>query len=359
MTIGQRKEKFISLGRFLGQFGPKESKKEEKIPFNDPFFERLEDQIQASVHHNGWFTRENVVFALQQWSKALTAANLDKWLAPYNLRETSPRTVGIIMAGNIPMVGFHDFLSVLISGNKVKAKQSSNDKLLLPVIADYLIALAPEWKDFIHILPGKDQGGRLENYDAVIATGSNNTARYFEYYFADKPSIIRKNRNSVAVLTGSETKEELGLLGEDIFRYYGLGCRNVSKLYVPEGYSFENFFRAIYPWNPIINQAKYANNYDYNKAVYLMSLFKLQENGFLILKEDASFGSPIATLFYQTYSDLSDLKAELESHKDSIQCVVTRNVHENEIPFGKTQQPELWDYADNVDTMDFLLELSN
>lgn len=358
MTIRQRKEKFISLGRFLAQFGPEGNKKEEDIPNNDPFFERLEQQINAAVHHNGWFTRENIVFALQQWSQALTAENLDKWLAPYNLRENHPKAVGIIMAGNIPMVGFHDFLSVLISGNKVKVKQSSNDKLLLPVLADYLIALAPKWKDYIHFIPGKDQGGKLENYDAVIATGSNNTARYFEYYFAGRPSIIRKNRNSVAVLTGNETKEELSRLGEDIFRYYGLGCRNVSKLYVPEGYSFEHFFRAIYPWNPIINQAKYANNYDYNKAVYLMSLFKLQENGFLILKEDTSFSSPIATLFYQTYSDLSALREELHSQQDAIQCVVARDVHEKEIPFGKTQHPGLGDYADNVDTMEFLLGLT-
>ena len=191
----------------------------------------------------------------------------------------------------------------------------------------------------------------------MIDTGSNNTARYFEYYFKEKPSIIRKNRNSVAILTGKESEEELSLLGEDIFRYYGLGCRNVSKLYVPEGYNFDSFFKAMYPWNPIINQAKYANNYDYNKAVYLMSLSKLLENGFLILKEDENFGSPIAVLFYETYSDMDSLTRELADKKESIQCIVGNNGFEGEVPFGKTQQPQLWDYADNVDTLEFLSKL--
>ncbi|SDL14720.1 Acyl-CoA reductase (LuxC) [Salinimicrobium catena] len=355
MTIEERKEKFVSLGKFLGQFTAEGIFEKENIPHNDQFFARMKDTIEAAVHHNGWFTRENVLFSLDQWSRALTSENLDQWLKPYGLSEVQPKTVGLIMAGNIPLVGFHDFLSVLISGHKVLVKQSSNDKLLLPVIADYLIALAPEWKEKIQFLSDSSEGAsKMKDYDAVIATGSNNTARYFEYYFAGKPSIIRKNRSSVAVLTGEESAEELAALGEDIFRYYGLGCRNVSKLYVPENYDFDAFFKAMYSWNPIINQAKYANNYDYNKAVYLMSQFKLLENGFLILKEDKSFGSPIATLFYETYSDKEELKKELEARKENIQCVVSQELFENEVDFGKTQQPNLWDYADNVDTLQFL-----
>lgn len=355
MTIEQRKDKLVILGHFLGQFSTIGVEKRKGVPQNDPFFERLLERIASAVHHNGWFTKENVLFALEQWSAALTRENLDKWLAPYSLDPVEPKTVGLILAGNIPLVGFHDFLSVLISGHKVLVKQSSNDQLLLPVIADYLMAIAPEWKDFIEFLPSSSEGpSKMENYDAVIATGSNNTARYFEYYFAGKPSIIRKNRNSVAILTGNETTEELEALGEDIFRYYGLGCRNVSKLYVPENYDFDAFFRAMYAWNPIINQAKYANNYDYNKAVYLMSQFRLLENGFLILKEDMSFGSPIATLFYEKYSDLSALKKDLESKTEKIQCIVAKDLFENEVDFGKTQHPELWDYADNVDTLEFL-----
>ncbi len=355
MTIEQRIEKLETLGRFLGQFKISGIEKQTGIPENDPHFENLKEKIKVSVHYNGWFTLENVLFSLEQWRTALTTPNLEKWLSEYNFSDVSTKTIGLIMAGNIPLVGFHDFISVLVSGHKALVKQSSNDRLLLPVIADYLIAIAPEWKDSIEFLPDSSEGvSKMTNYDAIIATGSNNTARYFEYYFSKKPSIIRKNRNSVAVLTGEESTEELAALGEDIFRYYGLGCRNVSKLYVPENYDFDPFFMAIYYWNPIINQAKYANNYDYNKAVYLMSLYKLLENGFLILKEDKSFSSPIATLFYENYSDLEGLKAELQEKNEQIQCVVANGFAEDEVPFGKSQHPELWDYADNVDTLTFL-----
>ena len=357
MTIEQRRENLESLGWFLNQFKRSGIEKDESLPHNDPHFDLLKEKIEAAVHYNGWFNLENVLFSLEQWSLALTRENLQKWLSDYNFNEVQPKTIGIIMAGNIPLVGFHDFLSVLVSGHKALVKQSSNDKLLLPVIANYLIAIAPEWQEKIEILPDSaDSASKMTNFDAVIATGSNNTARYFEYYFAEKPSIIRKNRNSVAVLTGDETPEELSALAEDIFRYYGLGCRNVSKLYVPQNYSFNSFFEAMYHWNPIINQAKYANNYDYNKAVYLMSQFQLLENGFLILKEDSSLSSPIATLFYEQYKDIDALKKELESRIEEIQCVVGKDIMEEEVSFGETQQPKLWDYADNVDTLSFLTQ---
>ena len=217
MTIEERKEKFVILGKFLGQFSTEGIVEKEGIPHNDRFFASMQEKIESAVHHNGWFTKENVLFSLEQWSRALTPENLDRWLSPYDLDVKEPKTVGLIMAGNIPLVGFHDFLSVLISGHKVLVKQSSNDQLLLPVIADYLIALAPEWKDNIRFLSDPSEGAsKMKDYDAVIATGSNNTARYFEYYFAGKPSIIRKNRNSVAVLTGKESAEELAALGEDL-----------------------------------------------------------------------------------------------------------------------------------------------
>lgn len=351
MTIEQRKEKFVLLGNFFSQF----PEKQENRGNIEPFYSALTENINRSVHYNGWFTRENILFAIKQWSCALTRENLDHWLRPYQFGKTNSKTVGIIMAGNIPLVGLHDFLSVLISGHKVLVKQSSNDKLLLPVIADYLISIAPEWKDQIEFVP--DTGEKMKNFDAIIATGSNNTARYFEYYFRGKPSIIRKNRNSVAVLTGKETREELSALGEDIFRYFGLGCRNVSKLYIPENYDFDPFFETIFPWGSLINNAKYANNYDYNKAVYLMSEFKLLDNGFLILKEDENFGSPIATLFYEKYRDQESLKDNLESKKEEIQCIVSRGFVKDEVAFGKSQAPQLWDYADGVDTLDFLKSL--
>ncbi|MFV8225930.1 acyl-CoA reductase [Christiangramia aquimixticola] len=352
MTIDDHKSHLVNLGKFLGQFQLTNSLLNPDIPGSEKFFQEMEQKIDASIHYNGWFNRENIVFSLQQWSKALTPENIQIWLDKYNFSNSGGKTVGIVMAGNIPMVGFHDFLSVIISGNKVLAKLSSQDQQLLPVIAAYLMHLDERYETRIEFTKEK-----LENFDAVIATGSNNTARYFEYYFKDKISIIRKNRNSVAILTGNETKEELEALSDDVFRYYGLGCRNVSKLYVPEGYDFDSFFKAMYKWNPIINQDKYANNYDYNKAVYLMSEFKLLDNGFLMLKEDESFGSPIGTLFYETYKDATDLDKILSENREKIQCIVKKNPANGEVNFGKTQQPQLWDYADDVDTIKFLLEI--
>jgi hypothetical protein len=263
-----------------------------------------------------------------------------------------PKTVGLILAGNIPLVGFHDFLSVLISGHNVLVKTSSNDQHLIKFLAKYLIAVNAKIENCITFTDGK-----LENFDAVIATGSNNTARYFEYYFKDKPSIIRKNRNSIAVLNGNETHDDLVNLGEDIFRYFGLGCRNVSKLFVPEDYNFDAFFKAIYEYKDVIYYEKYSNNYDYNKAVFLMSNFKLLDNEFLTLKEDTSYSSPISSVFYERYENIEHLKKQLEKDADQIQCIVSNGVIENSIPFGKTQQPELWDYADNVDTLLFLNKL--
>ncbi len=352
MTIDNRKAHFIKLGEFLANFeiNPQKEPEIENDYLN--IYTELNEKIDAAIHYNGWFTRENVIFSLQQWSEALTRKNLDQWLERYDLSEIEPKTVGIIMAGNIPLVGFHDFLSVLLAGHKVVAKLSSNDKQLMPVIANFLTELDAEYKNRISFTEN-----RLEDFNAVIATGSNNTARYFEYYFSKVPSIIRKNRNSVAILTGKETPEELEALGEDIFRYYGLGCRNVSKLYVPENYDFDDFFKAMYKWNPIINQAKFANNYDYNKAVYLMSEFKLLENGFLILKEDSGFSSPIATLFYETYENPEALRELLNNGSEKLQCIVKKDPATDEVGFGQTQKPQLWDYADNVDTMEFLLKI--
>jgi hypothetical protein len=349
MTIEERKSYFVQVGKFLSLFGDGTNNSVKITPQNERFFNELNNKIDQSIHYNGWFTRENVIFSLQQWSKALTQSNLDTWLKPYEFDQKEQKTVAIIMAGNIPLVGFHDFLSVLISGHKVLVKQSSNDKQLLPVIAAYLMNIAPEFEDRIEFTED-----RLSDFDAVIATGSNNTARYFEYYFSRKPNIIRKNRNSIAVLTGKESNEQLEALGEDIFKYFGLGCRNVSKLYVPKEYNFDSFFKAMYPWNSLLNSAKYANNYDYNKAVYLMSEFKLLENGFLILKNDESFGSPIATLFYEEYEGEKELQEKLQQNKENLQCVVGT---EAEVDFGQTQQPNLWDYADGVDTLRFLEKL--
>ena len=350
MSQNDKKKCFIELGKFLNQFSEGENIKNISVLYNDLFFDDFVNLIQLSQSHNGWYTPENVYFSIQSWAKALTEENLNHWLSAYNIEINQPKKVGLILAGNIPLVGFHDFLSVLLSGNNVLVKTSSNDQFLLPFLAKYISAIEPEFENKITFIEGK-----LENFDAVIATGSNNTARYFDYYFKDKPSIIRKNRNSIAVLNGQESIAQLSALGEDIFRYFGLGCRNVSKLFVPKGYSFTAFFEAIFEYQDVIHYEKYANNYDYNKAVFLMSNFKLLDNGFLTLKEDASHASPISSVFYEFYENLEDLQIRLRSESNEIQCVVSNNLIENSIGFGQTQKPNLWDYADNVDTIAFLL----
>ncbi|UOK41347.1 MULTISPECIES: acyl-CoA reductase [Flavobacterium] len=352
MDLNQKKSAFIELGKFLSQFSLDNSAKKEGVLYNDLFFDKFIDLIALSQSHNGWFTPEQVHYAIDSWAEALTEESLNEWLSPYDLSNVQPKTVGLILAGNIPLVGFHDFLSVLISGHNVLIKTSSNDQKLLPFLADYLIAVAPEMADSITFVEGK-----LENFDAVIATGSNNTARYFEYYFKDVPSIIRKNRNSVAVLNGKESKEDLEALGEDIFRYFGLGCRNVSKLFVPRGYDFKMFFESIYKYGDIIHYEKYANNYDYNKAVFLMSLFKLLDNEFLTLKEDPGYASPISSVFYEYYDDLEAIKSRLLEDSEKIQCIVSNNLTNHSISFGKSQKPKLCDYADNIDTISFLLKI--
>ncbi|MFC5195180.1 acyl-CoA reductase [Bizionia hallyeonensis] len=353
MDLRQRINAFVELGKFLKQFSTDPFEENNAVLHNNLFFDGFKHQIKIAQEHNAWFTRENLIFSFNGWSKSLTESNINQWLNNYNFNNVNPKKVAIIMAGNIPLVGFHDFLSVLISGHHVVVKQSTNDKHLLPFLAKYLETVEPEFKGKIRFTADK-----LDNFEAVIATGSNNTARYFEYYFKGKPSIIRKNRNSLAVLSGDETEEQLEALSEDIFRYYGLGCRNVSKLLVPKDYDFQKFFKAMYKWHPIIHQNKYANNYDYNKAVYLMSEFDMLENGFLMIKEDSSYASPIATVFYEYYSDAKALKNKLQADSDKIQCVVASGLVDSEVSFGQTQNPQLWDYADNVDTISFLLKIS-
>jgi hypothetical protein len=352
MVQNDKKSSFIELGKFLAQFSLDNSQRNDDVQHNDRFFDSFETLLALSQSHNGWFTREQVYFAVNSWAKALTDENLTKWLSNYNFSEVEPKTIGLILAGNIPLVGFHDFLSVLISGHTVLVKTSSNDQHLIKFLANYLIAIDKSLEERITFTDGK-----LENFDAVIATGSNNTARYFEYYFKNKPSIIRKNRNSVAVLDGNESHDDLVYLGEDIFRYFGLGCRNVSKLFVPKGYNFDAFFKAIFEYQDVIHYEKYANNYDYNKAVFLMSNFKLLDNGFLTLKEDESYSSPISSVFYEYYESLSDLKNRLKNEEEQIQCIVSNSLTENSIAFGQTQKPQLWDYADNVDTLEFLISI--
>jgi hypothetical protein len=351
-SIKNRVDAFLKLGHFLSQYSRASIQKKEDVLFNDLFFDGFIHQLKIAEENNSWFTRENILFAIESWTNALTIENVQAWIKDEKILESSSKRVAIIMAGNIPLVGFHDFLAVLISGHSVLVKQSSNDKHLVPFLAKYLEYVEPSFKGKITFTEEK-----LSGYDAVIATGSNNTARYFEYYFKNTPSIIRKNRNSVAIIQGNESEQDYENLSEDIFRYFGLGCRSVSKLFVPKNYNFDAFFKGMYQQHQIIQNAKYANNYDYNKAVYLMSEFDILENGFLMIKEDESYASPIASVFYEYYDDPVDLKIKLHKEGEQIQCIVSKGFIENEIAFGQTQSPQLWDYADGVNTLQFLSEI--
>jgi hypothetical protein len=345
----ERLKAFVKLGTFLREFvswqrGPTSG----EAP--DPWLIRFKEATVLAGRHNAWFTEQNILQALASWGDQLKEEHLRAWLSGYDTGKNRVKTVAVVMAGNIPLVGFHDFLSVLLTGNKVQVKCSSNDRVLLPAVAQYLASASPEIGRAVTF-----QENRLEHYDAVIATGTDNSSRYFEYYFGRKPHIIRKNRNAVAILDGGESGDELFALGKDIFSYFGLGCRNVSKLYVPKNYNFETFFKAMEPYTSISLHPKYANNYDYNKAVYLMSEFPFLDNGFLLLKEDKAYSSPIGVLFYEYYDHPKTLQALLKGDTDKIQCVVGTSKRPGVIAFGKAQEPALRDYADGVDTVEFLL----
>lgn len=311
--------------------------------------------VETEHHYNAWFTPRSVLHAINAIGGMLNKEDLSVWLDSYNLDENKPaKKVGLILAGNIPLVGFHDVLCVLITGNYALIKSSSQDARLIKAILEILTTIEPHFKEQYSFVE------RLTDFDAVIATGSNNTSRYFEYYFGKAPNIIRKNRSSIAVLAGYETAEELYELGHDIFDYFGLGCRNVSKMLVPEGYNFNFFFESIEVYNDIINHNKYNNNYFYNKSIYLVNSDKHLDNNFLLLKQDSRLASPLGVLYFEYYEDLEAVKLKLTEDSDRIQCVVSSislEIGNQLVDFGKSQTPSLWDYADGVDTMQFLTSL--
>jgi len=317
----------------------------------------LEMETIANRAHqaNGWFTPENVQKAFEGLARYLDREKLENWVAKYPLEDNiQPRKVGVIMAGNIPMAGIHDFIAVLMSGHHLMAKLSARDTVLMKHVATKLKQIEPRFADLISFYEGIMKG-----MDAVIATGSDNSSRYFDYYFAKYPNIIRKNRVGCAVIRGDETKESLAPLAEDIYRYFGLGCRNVSKLFVPEGYDFQPLLQAWQQFEGLSRHHKYNNNYDYNKSIYLVNKEPHYDTGFAMLRKSEQLVSPVSVVYYEKYDDAPSLKARLAEFSDKIQCVVSRNAWlDGSLPFGKAQEPELWDYADNVNTLEFLRQLS-
>lgn len=354
MNIEKRIIAFIELGNIL--------RKSDDLCSESVFFKAMDE----ATKHNGWFTKETILFALNSLGEMLREEKIRKWLTAYpnfGYQESGIRKIGVIMAGNIPLVGFHDFLCVLMSGNIFVGKLSSDDEFLLPAVSKLLIGMEKGFKDKIIFVsansPFKDGA------DAFIATGSNNSARYFEYYFKNKPHIIRKNRNSVAILDGKESEADLKNLGKDIFQYFGLGCRNVSKIYVPENYDLDKFFAAIVDYGDVIHHNKYFNNYNYCRSIYLLNKEKFFDNNFLLVKEESKIASSVATLHYERYKSERELIEKLQSVAGQLQCIVSSDKLLSErmdlgcavVNFGQTQSPELWDYPDGVDTMKFLLEL--
>ncbi len=320
---------------------------------------------------NPWFTLMSINQSLKAWSNSLKKEKIEQWLTQYQITENlnittriqrPMQTIGLILAGNIPMVGFHDILCCLASGDRAQVKLSTQDSILIPF-------LVKSYQGEVPIFDRVDFVERLHNFDGVIATGSNNSARYFEYYFGKYPHIIRKNRSSLAILTGLESDFELEELGQDIFNYFGLGCRNVSKLLVPENYDFTRLLNLLEKFKEVATHHKYMNNVEYQNALLMMNQIPFLQNGFLYIKESTELSSPISVVYFEYFNPttLSDL---INPIVDSIQCLVAnkkclekigileKNISKNLISFGQSQIPELWDYADEVDTMKFLLNMN-
>ncbi len=307
-----------------------------------------QEAIQKAEQQNPWFTPQFVNLAAATINEYfLQKGTLEQWINHYHLNDSiQPKTVGIVMAGNIPLVGFHDFLAAFICGHQQRIKLSTKDAVLLRHLAEQMI----EWNPSVAKMISFE--AMLKDCDAYITTGSDNSARYFEYYFGRYPSIIRKNRTSVAVLTGNETPEELTMLADDIMQYFGLGCRNITQIHVPQGYDFIPLLTALKKYSWFFDHHKYRNNYDYQLAIYLMNNVYYMTNDCIVLTENANAFSPIGSLHYCFYNDADEVYSYLKNN-NQVQAVIGSQG----IAFGMAQRPSLMDYADRVDVMQFLLEL--
>jgi hypothetical protein len=343
MHLKQRIKAFVQVGEFIKRhYKSAYASGEENLHLG------LKELIKMAEVYNGWFIERFQKHAMLNIAEMLREEELLTFTSDIPETNEQAKTIAIVCAGNIPMVAFHDILCVLISGHQALIKLSSDDNVLLPFFLKLLVHYEPQFEKQITFSEGK-----MTNFNAVIATGSNNTAGYFEYYFSKYPNIIRKNRSSVAVLKGDEKKDELALLGRDVFYYFGLGCRNVSQLLVPENWDPSTFFEALYEYGFVIENKKYGNNYDYNRAVYLLGNEPFLDNNFLILKSDSQIHAPISVVFYKNYKDEAELRQFLSDKDSEIQCVVGKDY----IPFGNSQSPVITDYADNINTLKFLLHL--
>jgi len=333
------------------------SQRVEVLTYLRDIFKQIDENhpVLFKAHaENAWFTIPNQMCAIKQWSDVLEVNQIETWLKKYNLpNESSEKTVAIIMAGNIPLVGLHDLICVIAAGFKVLVKPSSDDSVLIEWIITGLKQKFPNLDARIQVVKDK----KLEGFDAVIATGSNNSFRYFEYYFKNKASLLRKNRNSIAVLAGDESASELDLLADDILTYFGMGCRNVSKVLIPEGFDIKLLIQKLEKYNAYIHHHKFANNYTYHKAIFLMNLNEHLDAGFLIIKQDSKIAAPIGVLFYDFYKNIEEVETLISEKKDELQCIVSKLTLKDAIPYGSSQKPSLETYADGEDTLLFLSKL--
>ena len=338
LPLEKRQAALVALGAYMARFLAS--------PASD-------DMLEHCFHRNNWFTIANLRYALTQWAAALTPQNVAEWIARYSFpAQEGGKRIGIVGAGNIPLAPLHDVLTVLLCGHIAHLKPASQDAGLAALVQGWLHKVAPEVASRFHIVE------RLVGHEAVIATGSNNSARYFEYYFGNVPHIIRKNRTSVAVLSGFEDEADYAALANDAFRYFGLGCRSITKLYVPQDAEFEQMFLAFEPWRHLADHHKFFHNYEYQLAGALVGNEPVLTNDFMVLRESPVLNAGVAVLNYARYHHLDEVKQDLEANADALQCVVSKDGFlAGSLPFGQAQQPALWDYADKVDTVAFCLSL--
>ncbi len=337
-TIEKRIESFVKLGQYLNSFDIEHS-----------------DKVKRAIAFNPWFTADFISSAFKGISEMfLTKEALTTWIGDYQVPvTTSQKTVGIVMAGNIPCVGFHDLLSVLIVGHRAQVKLSEKDSILMSLLITELQDIDNYFTTAIDLVD------RLSGFDAVIATGSDTSSRYFEKYFSFVPHIIRKNRHGVGVIFKDDDKPALQGIAKDIFNYFGLGCRNISKLYLEEGVELSMIFEILEAFSEVRFHNKYKNNFDYNQALFLLNRDEFYSNDFIHLRHEKTISSRIASINYEYFKSKTSLVEELQTNKEAIQCIISNQVFDNIncVPFGKAQSPHLWDYADGVDTIDFLINI--
>ena len=343
-----KKAPIVQLGKFLMNFLDSDSWPGFQSGLDETDFEKFQSSIEKAHLNNAWFSKEMISLSIESWAKNLSEDNIEKWINKYDIPNKIDKNVLIICAGNLPLVGLHDIICCVLFNLNTQVKLSKNDNILIPAILNILYLFDSELRVRIKICDEKP-----DNYNSVIATGSNNSNRYFEYYFGKFPHIFRRNRTSIAVIHSEITDHELKSLSHDMLQYYGLGCRSVTKLYLPENFSIDRIYNSVYDYKDLINHNKYMNNYDYNRSIFLLGKKLFFDNGFLILKEDKSLFSPISVVNFEYYSSLEILEKELNNLSNEIQC----RVGEGGIPLGTAQKPELWDYADGVDPIDFLTKI--